>query len=129
MASPTTERSLAKTRRTEAILAEAATLFARHGYSGVSLEDIGRAVGVSGPALYRHFAGKQALLGAVLTQASEELVRGGRQERQRSTSPAQCMNALIRFHVRFAQYNPAVIRVQDRDLPHLSDDDRARVRS
>src|SRR5699024_956152 len=99
MASPTTERSLAKSRRTEAILAEAATLFAAHGYHGVSLEDIGAAVGISGPGLYRHFNGKQSLLGAVLLQASEQLTEGGKEQQELHTNPENRMDALIHFHV------------------------------
>ena len=53
-------------------------LFAERGYSGVSLEDLGAAVGVSGPAVYRHFENKQALLGAILVRVSERLRAGGR---------------------------------------------------
>jgi AcrR family transcriptional regulator len=54
-----------RTRR-EVILRESARLFARHGFHGVSVDDLGAAVGISGPGIYRHFAGKEALLGAVL---------------------------------------------------------------
>ena len=66
MTSGVTERDRAKADRQAAILHEAARLFAERGFSGVSLEDLGAAVGVSGPAVYRHFANKQALLGAIL---------------------------------------------------------------
>ncbi|MDT7626517.1 MAG: hypothetical protein QOF99_7418 [Pseudonocardiales bacterium] len=43
------------TSRKEQILREAAQLFARHGFHGVSIVELGAAVGISGPALYRHF--------------------------------------------------------------------------
>ena len=62
MTNGVTERNRAKADRHAAILHEAAALFAERGFSGVSLEDIGGAVGVSGPALYRHFASKDAML-------------------------------------------------------------------
>ena len=68
MTSGVTERDRAKADRQAAILHEAARLFAERGFSGVSLEDLGAAVGVSGPAVYRHFANKQALLGAILVR-------------------------------------------------------------
>ena len=128
MTSPVTARDRAKAERSDAILHAAARLFAARGYTGVSLEDIGAAVGVSGPAVYRHFAGKQALLGAVLVKVSEDLIRGGRTVAEDATTPEQRMRALIGFHVDFALGNAEVIQVQDRDVAHLSDADRADVR-
>ncbi|GGM50004.1 TetR/AcrR family transcriptional regulator [Microbacterium saperdae] len=128
MTTPTTARDRAKAERSDAILHEAARLFAARGYNGVSLEDIGAAVGVSGPAVYRHFAGKQALLGAVLVKVSNDLVAGGARVAGASAQPEERMRALIRFHVDFALGNAEVIQVQDRDVAHLSDEDRAEVR-
>lgn len=128
MTMPVTARDRAKAERTDAILAAAAELFAARGYSGVSLEDIGAAVGVSGPAVYRHFAGKQALLAALLVGVSRQLVAGGEAVAVSVTIPHDRMRALVDFHVDFALGNAAVIRVQDRDLPHLTAEARAEVR-
>ena len=98
--------------------------------TGVSLEDLGAAAGVSGPAVYRHFDGKQAVLGALLVGVSEDLLDGGqtRGRRRVRTMPPRC-GALVQFHVDFALTNPDVIRVQDRDLDNLADDDRHAVRA
>uniref|UniRef100_UPI0035933D58 TetR/AcrR family transcriptional regulator n=1 Tax=Microbacterium sp. SORGH_AS_1204 TaxID=3041785 RepID=UPI0035933D58 len=73
-----TARDRAKAERRTALLAAAARLFAERGFDGVTLGDIGEAAGVSGPAVYRHVASKQALLGAILVDVSERLLRGGR---------------------------------------------------
>lgn len=128
MTSAGTDRDRAKADRHAAILREAATLFAERGFSGVSLEDIGGAVGVSGPALYRHFANKQALLGAILVEVSERLLAGGRGVLSSHDQPADQLDAIIAFHVEFALRDADVIRVQDRDLASLSDEDRHTVR-
>lgn len=128
MSSTTTARDRAKAERTDALLQAASAQFAERGYSGVSLEEIGAAVGVSGPAVYRHFPGKQALLGAVLVRVSAELVEGGTRVAETSANPLECIGELVRFHVGFALGNPDIIRVQDRDLAHLSDADRDEVR-
>jgi len=128
MTSPLTARDRAKAERSDAILREAAQLFAARGYNGVSLEDIGTAVGVSGPAVYRHFAGKQALLGAVLVKVSADLVSGGSRVAEAAASDSERMLSLVRFHVDFALGNADVIRVQDRDVAHLAEGDRAEVR-
>lgn len=128
MTSVETARDRAKAERTDAILSAASRLFAERGYPGVSLEDIGAAVGVSGPAVYRHFSGKRALLGALLVSVSERLVSGGSAVAARAAGSAQRMQDLIAFHVDFALRNAAVIRVHDRDLAHLATSDREEVR-
>ncbi len=128
MTSGLTERDRAKAGRQTALLQEAARLFADRGFTGVSLEELGAAVGVSGPAVYRHFANKQALLAAILLRVSERLRDGGRAMRAGSDDPAEQLDALVRFHVDFALADADVIRVQDRDLASLSDEDRHTVR-
>ncbi|MFC8683351.1 TetR/AcrR family transcriptional regulator [Microbacterium ureisolvens] len=128
MMSGVTDRERAKADRHAAILHEAAALFAERGFSGVSLEDIGGAVGVSGPALYRHFANKQALLGAILVEVSERLLAGGRAVLDDHQDADDQLDAIIAFHVEFALRDADVIRVQDRDLASLSDEDRHTVR-
>ncbi|WDH80236.1 TetR/AcrR family transcriptional regulator [Microbacterium esteraromaticum] len=128
MTMPSTPRDRAKAERTDAILVASARLFAERGYSGASLEDIGAAVGISGPAVYRHFAGKQALLAALLIGVSERLVSGGEAVSAAHDSAPERMRALVEFHVDFALGNADVIRVQDRDIAHLTADARASVR-
>jgi AcrR family transcriptional regulator len=123
-----TERSLAKASRRAALLKAAAQLFAERGYNGVSMEDLGGTVGVSGPAVYRHFSSKQAVLAALLVDASAGLLAGGREVVAATADPEAALRRLVRFHVDFALLNAAVIRVQDRDLDSLSDDDRRTVR-
>ena len=81
-----TSRDRAKAQRRAALLAAAARLFAERGFDGVTLGDIGEAAGVSGPAVYRHVAGKQALLGAILVDVSERLLEGGRRVAGRTAS-------------------------------------------
>lgn len=128
MPTPATDRKRAKADRNTALLREAARLFAARGYSGVSLEELGAAVGVTGPAVYRHFAGKQALLSEILVRVSEGLLSGGRAVIDDQPDAASRLRALIGFHVDFALADADVIRVQDRDLDNLADDARHTVR-
>ena len=44
------------------LLKHSRTLFARHGYEGVSMRDIAGAVGLRQSAIYNHFSCKQDLL-------------------------------------------------------------------
>ena len=118
----------AETSRREQILAVAAQLFARHGFHGVSIADLGAAVGVSGPALYRHFPGKEALLEEMLVGISEHLLAGGQARAVASDDPLAVLVALVEFQVDFALREPELIVVQDRDLANLPATARRRVR-
>ena len=114
--------------RRAALLSAAAELFAQRGYRSVLIDDIGRAVGTTGPALYRHFPGKQALLGAILVDVSERLSRRGRELVDAAPDPETALTALLRGHIAFALDEPALITVHDRELHHLTEEDRHRVR-
>ncbi len=124
-----TGRSVAKASRRAALLGAAARLFAERGYNGVSIEDLGAAAGVSGPAVYRHFSGKPAVLSALLAGVSEELLDGGRAVVAQCQHPDSALRGLIEFQVDFALDNTHVIRVHDRDLGSLSRKDERIVRS
>ncbi|WP_448624743.1 SACE_7040 family transcriptional regulator [Geodermatophilus sp. URMC 64] len=115
--------------RREQILRAAAQLFAERGSRSVGVDDIGAAVGVTGPAIYRHFAGKDAMLAEMLLRISQRLLAGGSQcVAAAGADPEAQLRALIEFQVDFALDNPALITVQDRDLGSLPDADAAEVR-
>jgi AcrR family transcriptional regulator len=52
----------------ERILAEALDLFAHSGYGGASMRELARRVGVRESSLYNHFAGKAAILEAIVSE-------------------------------------------------------------
>lgn len=115
--------------RRDQILDTAAELFASRGYHGVSIVDLGAAVGVSGPALYKHFAGKQEILSAMLVSISEELLDQGRARVRAAVDDRAALAALVDWHTSFALEHPALIVVQDRDWSALADDARETVRT
>ncbi len=57
----------------ERILWEALELFAKQGYEAVSMRDIGAAVGIRESSIYKHYAGKQAIMDAIVERAGEEM--------------------------------------------------------
>lgn len=129
MTETATSRSQAKADRREALLSAAARLFADRGFDRVSLEELGAAAGVSGPAVYRHFSGKQAMLAALLVEVSESLWSGGQRVVDETADAGAALEGLVAFHVDFALSARDVIRVQDRDLDSLADADRHSVRT
>ncbi|MCZ2804587.1 TetR/AcrR family transcriptional regulator [Modestobacter sp. VKM Ac-2983] len=115
--------------RREQILRAAAQLFAERGSRSVGVDDVGAAVGVTGPAIYRHFASKDAMLAEMLLRISERLLAGGTERiAAAGDSPVDQLRALVEFQVDFALDNPALITVQDRDLGALTDRDARQVR-
>ncbi|MGW4024277.1 SACE_7040 family transcriptional regulator [Streptomyces sp. NPDC005009] len=122
-------RTDAPTRR-EQILKEAARLFADRGFHGVGVDEIGAAVGISGPGLYRHFAGKDAMLAELLVGISGQLLTGAKRRLKEAdgVAPEAVLDSLIEGHIDFALDDRPLITLHDRELDRLRDTDRKLVR-
>jgi AcrR family transcriptional regulator len=128
-AGPHPGREKQKSDRRAQLLTAAAALMAERGYLAVRLEDIGAAAGISGPAIYRHFPGKEALLVELLVGISTRLLDGARDVVATvatgdtgdtgDTGAQSALDGLIEFHLDFALTEPDLIRIQDRDLASL----------
>jgi len=57
--------------RYDAILDAGRRLFHAQGYEHTTIDDIGVAAGITGPGIYRHFAGKQEILARLVEQGIE----------------------------------------------------------
>jgi len=114
--------------RRQQILDAGAALFAQRGFHGVSIDDLGAAVGISGPALYRHFTSKEAMLGEMLVGISERLLAEGQHRVAEVPTGEVALGALVDWHIEFALDHPSLITVQNRDLASLGDPDRRKVR-
>jgi AcrR family transcriptional regulator len=124
---PTQTRRRTSVRRLELINA-AARLFASRSYYAVTVDDIGQALGLSGPALYRHFPSKEALLVAVFDQVIE-------QQRERLhdvladvAGPSAALEAMVRSHVQFAVEQRENMAVWRQEFHHLPEADSWRLR-
>lgn len=66
---------LSRTERRSDILKTARQLIQANGFSGMQMEDIRIACGISRGGLYHHFANRRAVLGALVEEEVEELAR------------------------------------------------------
>jgi AcrR family transcriptional regulator len=124
-----TDQRLRRRSRRDEILEIAVGLFASRGYHGVSMDDIGAAAGVTGPALYHHFAGKEAMLVAALNPVSEGLLEGGQARvAEHRDGPKAALESLVEFHVAFALANPAVIALHLHERDRLPEEPRRQIR-
>jgi AcrR family transcriptional regulator len=115
-------------RTRDVVLVRAAELFADRGFAGTTVTEIGAACGISGPALYKHFPSKYALLQRLLIDISKQLAEGGQAVVDTATDPRSALRSLVEFHADFALAEPNTIRVQDRDLTTLREADQHEVR-
>ncbi len=114
-------------RRRE-IARAAVELFADRGFHGVSVGDVGAASGISGPAIYKHFRGKEQVLAQALVDISTELLETGRARVAAAPDPDGRLDALVAWHIDFAVSHPAYIVVQEREWSSLDAEARAQVR-
>ena len=113
-------------RKTE-ILEAALDLFHRKGFHQVGIDEIGAAVGVTGPAIYSHFPGKTALLVAIFDRTAEELFDFG----PAPTEPegaADSLRRLVAHHVDYVLNSRPLISIWVRDTGSLPPADQERVR-
>lgn len=83
--------------RRDEILTAAAELFRERGFHGVGVDLIGKRVGVTGPAIYTHFSGKDEILAALFDVAMDGVEMDG----EVSAEPRAELEARIAHHARF----------------------------
>ena len=116
-------------RNRKAQLADAAAeLFRKHGYHQVSVNDIAQAAGVTGPAVYRHFRGKQDILAHVLLSGMDTF--GLVTERALATqgTPADQLSALLRAVAELAVDRREITALWRWEGRHLAEADRTKIR-
>ena len=117
-------RQKRRPHRREQILAAAVQLFHEHGYHATGMDDIGAAMGITGPGIYRHFRSKEEILetlvrarGEAVLARVEELIAADRQ-------PGETLDALARDFAEELARNPSVVVVSVYERRTLSEDTR-----
>ncbi|MEM9200243.1 MAG: TetR/AcrR family transcriptional regulator [Actinomycetota bacterium] len=111
--------------RRELILEAAVGLFHERGYPATSVDDIGQAVDVSGPAIYRHFSSKEDILVEAIKLAADEVHAVNGRARSESSDPRQLLSAYIRAYTDVAIERSALIAVWTSEARHLSHERRS----
>lgn len=110
--------------RRAAIVEAAAELFSRNGYAAVGMDSIGKAAGVTGPAIYRHFDSKASVLAAVFDRIIDSVVTG---EEPTSGSPAQRLADAVRTYAGGVAASRTVMAVFVREVHHLPEPESAQL--
>ncbi|MFC8043163.1 TetR/AcrR family transcriptional regulator [Nocardia sp. NPDC057353] len=117
---PGTEPPAAETRRR--ILRAATELFARNGFHGTGVAEIGAAAGVQRGALYYHIGSKEELLWHILRDYTALMLTEAERIRARGDAPIPTLRALIRSHVALIVEHRREVAVQLRDVTALTGD-------
>ncbi|MFT4201563.1 TetR/AcrR family transcriptional regulator [Gordonia sp. (in: high G+C Gram-positive bacteria)] len=113
-----------ETRRDE-ILDAASNLFAERGYADVGVDEIGAAVGISGPSVYNHFPSKAAILVGIGQRSSARLEAGVMAAYASSNEPGEILAALVDSYVTVITATPD-LSVSFNNAPALATDPSAR---
>ena len=115
-AGSTGTKTAAKIRET------ALSLIARYGFEAVSMRDLGAAVGVGAPALYRYFPTKQAMLVDLLDTHLEALATAWtKADAQKSDAPER-LNRFVANHITFHVERRLATQVSNLELRALEKD-------
>ena len=104
--------------RNRKILDTAAELFYEKGFHGTSVDELGSRAGLSGPAIYRHFSGKDEILATLFDEAMDELIGATEPVHEDADLDLQRM---IRHHALYAARHRHLVNVSQREDRSLVD--------
>lgn len=90
-----------------ALLKAAFQVVAKTGVDGFTLREVARRAGVSHNAPYRHFASKEELIAALVTECFRQLHEALQTAVDAAPTPAERLQAASRAYLAFALKNPA----------------------
>ncbi|MGF7234346.1 MAG: TetR/AcrR family transcriptional regulator, partial [Frankia sp.] len=113
--------------RSAQIRAAALDLFTRFGYEATTMADIGAAVGIRGPSLYKHVASKQDLLAQIMTGTMEALLAAHQAAVATTEDPVERLRRATEAHVRYHARHRQEAFVGNREIGGLAQPHRERV--
>jgi AcrR family transcriptional regulator len=126
--SPAADRGVRRLPVTRAAVRESALhLFAGRGYQLTTMVDIGAALGIRGPSLYKHVASKQELLAEIMTETMTTLIARQQAAVNAGGPPAVRLRRAIEAHVRYHATHREHALVGNREIESLEEPTRTRV--
>ena len=111
----------------ESVRESALHLFAERGYQLTTMADIGSALGIRGPSLYKHVASKQELLAEIMTETMATLIARQRAAVEAGGPPDVQLRRAVEAHVRYHATHREHALVGNREIESLEEPVRARI--
>jgi AcrR family transcriptional regulator len=118
----------ARASRREQLLDAAIRLFRERGYSGVSMVDIGAAVGISASAAYRHFKNKEDILAVAILRVGEQFTVGLNNALSAAVTADDALDKLLRSYVTISVGHHELVAVANSESHHLTEENKVERR-
>ncbi|WP_191243666.1 TetR/AcrR family transcriptional regulator [Amycolatopsis deserti] len=102
-------------------------LFTRKGFEATTMSDIGEAVGMRAPSLYKHVASKQDLLARIMVETMDNLLTAHRTAVANVSDPVERLRRATEAHVRYHARHRLEAFVGTREIRGLTEPHRTRV--
>lgn len=112
--------------RREQMLSEAVRLFDERGFQSVGIDEIGEAVGTSGPNVYKHFANKDDILVAAMIRAGERRDAAAAEALAGEIPPGEALERLLRGYIGFTRANTHLVGLLSSEVAQLPEQYRRR---
>jgi TetR/AcrR family transcriptional regulator, cholesterol catabolism regulator len=113
--------------RLDHLLAQAARVFAEHGYHPTSMRDLAAASGMSLAGIYYYVKGKEDLLFLIQERCFSRVLEGARMTLQRTRDPLERLQEFIRHHVSYFAAHMHEMKVLSHEATALTGEPRRRV--
>ncbi|HEY7769894.1 TetR/AcrR family transcriptional regulator [Longimicrobium sp.] len=100
----------------DAILDAAEELFARQGFPGTTIKQIGAAAGVNPALLYYYFGNKEALYRELLTRLFSRIASTGTDRLAAARTPDEAVRVVIALQSEVMRAHPSIPRLLSREL-------------
>lgn len=108
---------------------KALELFAKCGFSRVSMRDLATYLGINAGSIYNHIESKEALLFELIEELYEQLLHGASLVTRRKTTPEVRLHGLFEAHLLLHERMGAHFRLAEYDLHCLSSEQHASILS
>ncbi|MFB6676714.1 TetR/AcrR family transcriptional regulator [Streptomyces sp. NPDC056390] len=113
--------------RRSGIRLAALRLFAEQGYRSTTMTDIGAAVGIRGPSLYKHVASKHELLAEIMIGTMEQLIADNIAAVSGTDDVREQLRRSVEAHIRYHARHRLEAFVGNREIGNLDPPDQERV--
>lgn len=108
---------------------KALELFAKCGFSRVSMRDLATYLGINAGSIYNHIESKEALLFELIEELYEQLLHGASLVTRRKSAPEVRLHGLLEAHLLLHEQMGAHFRLAEYDLHCLSSEQHASILS